>query len=270
MQDIELYAHQDHLVRQAIDTDSLTTKELILRKRFVDHLKQIPKVKDFPYIIDAEYLCFETSSCGEDGPSIQLKAGQGDLLLTNGTGEFVAVEIKSSYLFYDGSDRIYYAKTSKLIEQVQVYTAYQKQRRPDCKIHGCGVTEQKIYWIDSNGGFEEYWWSSGPVNVIAPQRLHLTKRDMQLDLADLPDHLQDLHALFLEETISKCYPDLIDTDMCNTLTFVSKCKQKRITVCKEHISQQEINAILQSYRDHNCRNGHIMMYGMNRPTIVVL
>jgi Holliday junction resolvase-like predicted endonuclease len=229
-------------------------------------LSTTPKLQKFPYIVDAEYLCFDTTE-----QQIQLKAGQGDLLLTNGENEFVALEIKSSYLFYDGSDRIYVAKTSKLIEQVQVYTAYQKQKRPNCKIHGCGVTEQKLYWIDADGTFEEYWWSPGP-STISPSSRSSSKasesKTNDLDISELPDTLQDLHALFMEESISKCYQELIDTDMCNRLTYISKCKQKRITVCKEHISQEEINKIIDNYRHHKCRNGHIIMFGMSRPTIV--
>ncbi len=266
MHGIDLFVQQDYLVRQALETDSLSTKELVLRKRLVDNLHAIPKLKDFPYIIDAEYLCFDTTE-----QPIQLKAGQGDLLLANGNNEFVALEIKSSYLFYDGSDRIYVAKTSKLIEQVQVYTAYQRQKRPTSKIHGCGVTEQKIYWIDADGSFEEYWWSPGPSSISAPPRTCMQKADCktgELEVGDLPETLQDLHALFSEESISKCYPDLIDTDMKGTLTYISKCKQKRITACKEHISQKEIISIFDNYREHNCRNGHIIMFGMSRPTIV--
>lgn len=262
-----MHVQQDQYVRQAIATDSLSTKELILRKKLIESLSHVPKLCDYPYLVDVEYLCLENV----DGQLI-IKAGQGDLVLTDGKNNYVAVEIKSSFVCYDGSDRIFLTKTSKLLEQVQYYTLYQRGRRPDATVHGAGVTEQKIYWWDANGHCEEYWWSSGPdtsIVSVTPAIEDLPKHG-RLDMDILPEDIQELHARFLEETISRYYPSLLHIDPQGKLTYLSKCKQKRMTVCREHVSQSEINTIIQDYNQHGCYAGHILMFGMVRPTIIMI
>jgi Holliday junction resolvase-like predicted endonuclease len=243
---MELFVEQDRLVRAAIDTDRLVTKELILRKKLVDHHRMVPKLKEYPYIVDVEYLCFGK----DEDEGFVLKSGQGDLLMTDGKGEFVCVEVKSSYLCHNGSDRIFYTKTSKLIEQVQMYTAYQREHRPNVKVHGCGVTEQKIYWFDADGGMEEYWWCSGPEMLEKEEERvdrNVTEREVE-DVEDLPELLQDLHEKFIVETLYRSYPELMKYDDRGWLTYRSKCHQKRVTVCREHIGQTEIRGIMRDYR----------------------
>ncbi len=264
------YIEQDRLVRKAIETDSLVTKELFLRKKLLDHHMHIPKLKDFPYLVDVEYFCFEKD---EDEGSYVMGVGQGDLLLTNGKNEYVAVEIKSSYVCFDGSDRVFYSKTSKLMDQVQVYMAYQRKHRPSAKVYGCGVTEQKIYWISSQDEpMEEYWWSSGP-SACGPLRLPASDSVSVEDLENLPIDVQDLHAAFQEEALSRNYPFLIKYESDSTqkrLVYLSKCKQKRATISKEHLAQSEIQAIFQEYKELGHVGGHLVMYGLNRPTIITV
>lgn len=260
------HIEQDQYVRRAIATDSLSTKELILRKKLIDSLSTIPKLCDYPYLVDVEYLCLEEV----DGQLI-IKAGQGDLVLTDGNNNYVAVEIKSSFVCYDGSDRIFLTKTSKLLEQVQYYTSYQRMRHPDATVHGAGVTEQKIYWWDANGRCEEYWWSSGPdMSIAILPVMEETSKYNCIDINVLPENIQELHTRFMEETIARYYPLLIQTDSQGRLTYLSKCKQKRMTVCREHVSQSELHAIIQDYNQHGCYAGHILMFGMMRPTIIMI
>jgi Holliday junction resolvase-like predicted endonuclease len=255
---------QDALVRKAIDTDRLLTKELVLRKRFLEQVPHIPRLRDFPYVVDVEYLCFEETE-SPYARTWQLRAGQGDLLLTDGRGSFVAVEIKSCFVCFNGSDRIFVNKMAKLIEQVQAYTAYQRCIRPKAlAIYGCGVTEQKIYWLE-NGAFEEFWWSSGPSLLFNQlDTLNIGERG-----GAIPDPLLEMHSEFLEEGIARIYPKLVDWRQDpDILTYTSKCGQKRMSVCRNHIDQKRIEQIADDYREKGCAGGHILMFGMSRPTLL--
>lgn len=248
---------QDRYVRKAIETDSLSSKELVLRKKLIDQMHTISKLKDFPYIIDVEYLCVREG---------EIQAGQGDLLLTDGKGGFVAMELKSSFVCYDGSDRIFFAKTSKLLDQVRIYMNYQKYRHPNAKVYGCGVTEQKIYWFDADGTNQEFWWSSGPVSIES-----LRVPDTSDTFDTLPETLQELHCQFLEENLSKFYPFIIKHDeKKKRITYHSKCRSKRLTVCAEHIEQQQMDEIIVEYQRNGCSNGHILMFGMVKPSIITV
>lgn len=82
------YHKQDEYVRKAIHTDDLVTKEQTLRKKILDHQKDIPRLCEFPFLIDVEYLCFEL-----DETKYKVRPGQGDLLFTNGNGEYVALSL---------------------------------------------------------------------------------------------------------------------------------------------------------------------------------
>lgn len=262
------FMEQDKLVRKAIETDSLVTKELILRKKLLDEHERIPRLKDFPYVVDVEYLCFQK----DEEDQYVIAAGQGDLLLTNGHDEYVAVEIKSGYVCFDGSDRVFYSKMAKLIEQVQVYQSYQQKHRPNCKVYGCGVTEQKIYWMDEKDSIQEYWWSSGP-QICGPLRLPDTDEINIENVDNLSDDLQALHAMFQDETLARNYPYLVKYDARGRLIYVSKCKQKRVIVSKEHLSQSEIQSLVREMREDGCvgtASGHLVMYGLHRPTIIAL
>lgn len=258
---------QDRFVRAAIASDELVTKEHVLRKKLLECQQNIPKLCDFPYLVDVEYLCFD-----KEEQKYKVKPGQGDLLFTNGNNEYVAVEIKSSYVCFNGSDRVQITKTTRLIEQVHFYQDYQKSiLGDDVVVHGCGVTEQKVYWIDNKGSLEQYWWSSGPDEIPAREPSMdndtFVSFDDTMDLDDLPDDYQELHSLFMEEAISKHYTTLQFYGS-SKLVYLSKCKHKRITVCKEHVAQKELEAIKQRDRQDGFRHGQILMFGQIRPTMM--
>lgn len=259
---------QDKYVRQAISTDVLVTKEHVLRKKIMDEQSSIPKLRDYPYVIDVEYLCFEKHE-----QKYRVRPGQGDLLFTNGQNEYVAVEIKSSYVCFNGSDRVQTAKTTKLIEQMHFYQDYQKlQLGPDARVHGCGITEQKIYWIDHDGNLTQYWWAHGPDdhpirdNVGNIDTDSLSSFEDNMDIEELPEDYQELHSIYMDEVISRHYPSLQFYGN-GKMVYLSKCKHKRITVCKEHVAQKEIDEIKQRDRQDGFRHGQIMMFGEVRPTL---
>lgn len=260
---------QDGFVRAAIASDDLATKEHILRKKLLESQKNIPKLCKFPYLIDVEYICFDR----EDDNKYRIKPGQGDLLFTNGCNEYVAVEIKSSYVCFNGSDRVQITKTTKLMEQVHFYQEYQRSiLGENVKVHGCGVTEQKIYWIDDNGQLEQYWWSCGPNEIPSREHSTLDGEAMNtfedtMDIEDIPEEYQELHSQFLDEAISKHYT-LLQFYGHGKLVYVSKCKHKRITVCKEHIAQKEIDEVKQRDRQDGFRHGQLLMFGQIRPTLM--
>lgn len=271
---MDLIMNQDKLVRAAIDTDELLTKEQTLRSKILKYQNSIPKLCDFPYLIDVEYLCFEKE---KDDSKYKIRPGQGDLLFTNGNNQYVAVEIKSSYVCYNGSDRVQIAKTTKLIEQVYFYQDYQKNRlkqiNDNAIVHGCGITEQKIYWITHDGAFHEFWWTNGPdesslTKIPINDSINLSNNnDNIVDIEEIPDEYQELHELFIEESISRLYPFLIAYGN-NRITYISKCKNRRIIVCKEHIAQKEIDEIKRKNIEDGYRNGQIMMFGEIRPTLI--
>lgn len=260
---------QDRFVRTAIASDDLITKEHILRKKLLECQKDIPKLCDYPYVIDVEYLCFE-----KEDQKYRIKPGQGDLLFTNGEHEYVAVEIKSSYVCFNGSDRVQITKTTKLIEQMHFYQEYQRSILEEgAVVHGCGVTEQKIYWIGNDGKFEQYWWSSGPDDLpsrdVNSDPIHddsLLAFDDTMDIEDIPEEYQELHSMFMDEVISRNYAALQSYGN-GKLVYLSKCKHKRITVCKEHAAQKEINEIKERDRQDGFRHGQIIMFGEIRPTL---
>jgi len=253
---MDIYERQDLLVRKAIETDDLRTKEHKLRAKILQQQSIIPQLCNFPYVIDVEYLCFDQDT------QFKVRPGRGDLLFTNGSGEYVAVEIKSAYVCFNGVDRVHVAKTTKLMEQVRFYQDYQQLRLgPSCVVHGCGITEQKIYWLSHDKKLEEYWWCAGPDEVCAPQDMD-SDSDKQIDIDDMPEEYLELHDMFLEESISRLYPNLLSC--CNgRIVYTTRCKNKKITVCKEHICQKEMNEI-------KAQNGHgqILMFGEARPTLV--
>lgn len=255
---------QDKFVRTAIDSDELVTKEHVLRKKLLECQSQIPKLSEFPYLIDVEYLCFE-----KDDQRYRIKPGQGDLLFTNGKHEYVAVEIKSSYVCFNGSDRVQITKTTKLIEQIHFYQEYQRSILGEgVVIHGCGVTEQKIYWVDHGGNLEQYWWSSGPDEIPSrdPSVDTLHSFEDTMDIEDIPEEYQELHSMFMDEVISRNYSKLQFYGN-GKMVYLSKCKHKRITVCKEHAAQKEIDEIKQRDRQDGYRHGQIIMFGEIRPTL---
>lgn len=255
---------QDKFVREAIASDDLVTKEHVLRKKIIEHQKDIPKLRDFPYLIDVEYLCFE-----KDSHKYRLKPGQGDLLFTNGSNEYVAVEIKSSYVCFNGSDRVQITKTGKLIEQIQFYKEYQQNILGDTAIvHGCGITEQKLYWINNHDELTQYWWSAGPDEIPSrdPSVDTLHPFEDNMDIEDIPEEYQELHSMFMDEMISRNYSTLQSYGD-GKMVYLSKCKHKRITVCKEHVSQKEIDDIKKRDRQDGFRHGQIIMFGEIRPTL---
>jgi hypothetical protein len=251
---MEFYEQQDTLVRKAIETDELRTKEEKLRAKILLQQAQIPQLCNYPYVIDVEYLCFDHDA------QFKVRPGRGDLLFTNGNGEYVAVEIKSAYVCFNGVDRVYVAKTTKLMEQVRFYQEYQQLRLgPSCTVHGCGITEQKIYWLSHEKKLEEYWWCTGPDEVSVPHYLHDAEF---IDIDDMPEEYLELHEMFLEESISRMYPILV-TCSNGKIVYTTRCKNKKITVCKEHLCQKDINEIKNSYT-----HGQIMMFGEARPSLI--
>lgn len=258
---------QDRFTRKAIATDALITKEHTLRKKILEAQHEIPMLRDFPYLIDVEYLCFE-----KDEYKYRIRPGQGDLLFTNGKNEYVAVEIKSSYVCFNGSDRVQIAKTTKLIEQIHFYQDYQKGcLGGEAKVHGCGVTEQKIYWIDHDGSFTQFWWAHGPDDLPSRDNTgmdpdSLTSYEDNMDIEDMPEEYQELYSMYVDEVISRHYPSLQYYGN-GMMVFLSKCKHKRLTVCKEHVAQKEIDDIKQRDRQDGFRHGQIIMFGEIRPTL---
>lgn len=119
---------------------------------------------------------------------------------------------------------------------------------------------------------EEYWWSSGPTLRSPYEPLHEVQYfDGSMNMEELPDELLGIHTAFMEEPLSRNYPYLLKSDPKGfSLTYASKCKQKRVTVCKEHIGQPIIQTIMREYRDQGCVSGHLVMYGLYRPTILTL
>jgi Holliday junction resolvase-like predicted endonuclease len=258
---------QDRFVRAAIASDELLTKEHVLRKKLLEFQSSIPKLCNFPFVVDVEYLCFEK----EEG-KYRIKPGQGDLLFTDGNGAYVAVEIKSSYVCFNGSDRVQITKTTKLIEQVHFYQEYQRGiLGADVKVHGCGVTEQKIYWMDHDGHLEQYWWACGP-DELPTREASVDVDSLQsfedgMDIEDIPEEYQEIHSMFMDEVISKHYTSL----QCygnGRMVYLSRCKHKRITVCKEHVGQKELDEIKQRDRQDGFRHGQILMFGQIRPTLM--
>lgn len=258
---------QDRFVRAAVETDELLTKEHVLRKKLLESQMSIPKLCKFPYLLDVEYLCFEN-----DEGKYRIKPGQGDLLFTDGNGEYVAVEIKSSYVCFNGSDRVQITKTTKLIEQIHFYQDYQRSiLGADVKVHGCGVTEQKIYWMDHDGHFEQYWWASGP-DELPTREASVDVDSLQsfedgMDIEDIPEEYQEIHSMFMDEIISKHYT-LLQCYGNGRMIYLSRCKHKRITVCKEHVGQKELDEIKLRDRQDGFRHGQILMFGQIRPTLM--